>query len=80
MKTNCKACGTEIDFMRTKRGKTMPVLAQHTCRTSDEPLPEGRYITRYGDVVSGSQAPLYVDVWRVHFSDCEGWKPKGRNR
>ncbi len=68
----CNKCGRPISFIRTKRGKQMPVDG---FSLNLVPGNEGAlYINADGEMVRGqvvsSQGPRTVKVWQSHFATC----------
>ena len=79
--TYCRKCGRMIRFIRTKRGKLMPVDS-----FSFNVVPRehgGLYFTEDGGTIRGATVsqpgPMTVKAWQSHFGTCpELQKEKNR--
>jgi hypothetical protein len=67
--TRCTICGAEILFVRTKKGKLMPI--EHSSA-----LPNELYnLEQHGDEIQYNAGPH-----RPHFAACADWKKREKKR
>lgn len=82
----CKLCGAEITWIRTRKGKLMPV---NVAPVNVVPLRHGKrtYISETGDVFRGDDKPdqtdllfdsLIVKGYEVHFGTCPKYRRDDR--
>lgn len=62
----CRACGAPIRWVRTTRGKSMPLDA--------EPDPTGNVTIEGGVAVVHGQPPITGPVYMPHHATCPNWK------
>lgn len=77
----CRECGQYISFIRTKKGKLMPVDG---FSLQIVPADKGeRFINEAGEMIRGTPVnvagPRTVRVWRPHFGSCAA-REKEKNR
>lgn len=70
--SRCRGCGAEIDWIRTRAGKNMPVDPEPVFVIVGE--GNGRFVTDEGDVITGREVPTNdgtADAAFVpHWSTC----------
>lgn len=79
--TKCRACGAEIAFIKTVKGKTMPVDAEGVCFTPS--IGPETFVTIDGRVVRGARRKNGSEVGFVsHFATCPAANEfrKGRHK
>lgn len=68
--TNCRACGAEIMFLKTVKGKTMPVDVEPVRFTEGEGGKE-KFVLISGEVVNGRTDPGGAyEGYVSHFATC----------
>lgn len=61
----CRGCGAEIDWIRTRAGKNMPVDPEPVFVIVGE--GDGHFVTDEGDVISGREVPANNGTAEVAF-------------
>lgn len=83
----CKWCGAEIIWVRTRKGKLMPVNSDPI---KISPARDGKqtYISEAGDLFRGDEACEdmsiffygYVKGYEVHFGTCPNYKKRSKEQ
>lgn len=58
----CKSCGEPIRWVKTQKGKSMPI--------DIEPTPNGKFIEQGDEVVFVGKKPYSGDRYSCHFDTC----------
>lgn len=61
----CRGCGAEIDWIKTRAGKNMPVDPEPVFVIVGE--GDGHFVTDEGDVISGREVPANDGAAEVAF-------------